>query len=342
MRVMKICQIIASSGSGGLERHVIDLTNQLALEHELTLIAPEQMRAELSSEVNFIAMDFSRSRYNLFLYRDLLRALQSESFDIIHAQANKATVLLSQLRRFLKPKLIGTLHNSRKNKGRAFNKVDHVIAVSQEAASRVSSAKDVSVIYNGIELNKDHATISKKELAEAFNLSPDRPLLCSVGRLVSAKGYDLLIQAMQGVDANLLIVGDGELKAALQQQIDQLGISRQVILTGHRTDVMRVLKAVDGMVISSRNEGFSYVFVEALLSKIPVISTDVSAKEFLPGHLIMQKESGAIKQMLQDHVFTPEAWRKHMEPVFHRADEELTLNRMVNRTLDVYQRVLLN
>lgn len=339
---MKICQVIASSGVGGLERHVIDLSEQFAIKHDVTLIAPAEMRPAISSSVNFIAVDFDRSRYNPFLYSDLLRIFRQGGFDIIHAQANKAVYMASKMKKVLNAKLIGTLHNTRKNKGKPFKNLDHAIAVSQEAALLINPKCPTSVIYNGIKVNQTLKTIglTKKDLIEAYNLTGEKVMLCSIGRLVDAKGFDLLIDAMQGLDAHLLIIGDGELMPKLKQQIKRLKLDDKVVLTGHRPDVMAVLKAVDGMVISSRNEGFSYVFVEALRSKVPIISTDVSAKEFLPNSLIMHKEPASIHQKIKEFGFNIEDWQREMAGVYERADKELTLDYMANQTSAIYRQVL--
>jgi len=337
---MRICQIVASSGSGGLEKHVAELCNELSKTEDVTLIAPAEMQAHIVDAVHFTALDFSRSRYNLFLLNDLLQNLRGGDFDIIHAQANKAVSLVSTLRRWLPGKIIGTIHNSKRGKGEIFKHVSHVIAVSEEAATHLGGKVPVSVVYNGVSTRRERPALSKQQLCREFELDSNKPLLCSIGRLVEAKGFNWLIEAMLTVDANLLIIGEGKLRIFLQEQIDQLSLQRRVKLVGHRDDVIELLGGVDGMIISSRNEGFSYVFVEALLSKTPVLATDVSAKEFLPKSLIMDKNAHSISAKMNEYVFAPDIWHMQMQEVFERAARELTLEMMTERTLSVYRKVL--
>lgn len=337
---MKICQIVASSGAGGLEKHVKDLCNKLSKSEDVTLIAPIGMQDGIEESVRFLPVDFSRSRHNPFLLWDLFKLLRSGNYDIIHAQANKAASVVTLLRKFLSVNLVGTIHNSSRNKGNVFKSMDHVIAVSEEAGERVSEHVPVSVIYNGIRPHSRSAGYTRLQLIEEFKLDGLRPLLCSIGRLVDAKGFDVLIDALQSVDVNMLIIGEGQLKANLQTQIQKHNLQNRIKLTGHRNDIQEILSGVDGMVISSRNEGFSYVFVEALLSKTPVLATDISAKEFLPETLIMKKSVDSIRDKISEYAFSPVKWEQEMLPVFNRAEQELTLEAMVHRTLSVYKKIL--
>ena len=168
-----------------------------------------------------------------------------------------------------------------------------------------------------------------------------KPLLCGVGRLVEAKGFDLLIEAFEAIDANLLIIGDGSLKKTLQKAIERFGLQRRVKLTGHRTDATEIMGGVDGLVISSRREGFSYVFAEALLAKCPIIATDVPVcNEFLPRHLLTATTVSSIRTRLIECLDHPDSWRAEMSVPFARAEQELTLAGMAERTLAFYRKIV--
>ncbi|GAB4260057.1 MAG: glycosyltransferase family 1 protein [Methylomicrobium sp.] len=338
---MKICQIVASSGLGGLEKHVVELANALAKSEEVTVVAPQDMAPFFAAPVRFVPFDFSRSRYNPLMLWDLLKVIERGDFDIVHAQANKAVSLLSKLRRFVPAKTLGTIHNCNKNKGRAFKNLDHVIAVSEAAGRLIDRRIPVTVVYNGIRLPDEIPVTDKRELIAEFGLPDDRPLLCSIGRLVPAKGFDLLIDAIETVDASLLIVGAGPLQPDLQARIDELKLSHRVKLTGHRRDVPRIIAGCEGVVIASRYEGFSYVFAEAVLLGKPVLATDVPvANEVLDKDLIMPIDSDAIRDKLIGCLCDSEFWRKKMEPVWRLARDRFELGVMADNTLAVYRKVL--
>jgi len=338
---MKICQIVASSGAGGLEKHVFELCNELAKTEDVTLIAPIEMQQHLSDKVQFIPLNFKRSRYNPLLLWELLAILRKGNYDIIHGQANKAVSVLATLQRYVPGKIVGTIHNSHAKKGRIFSKIKHVIAVSKEAAGRIADDLNVSIVYNGIQEISAGQGYSKEQLCGQFKLDNKRPLLCAIGRLVSAKGFDLLIAALPNVDVNLLIIGDGQLKAELQQQIDSLSLQSRVVLTGRREDVADILKGVDGVVISSRNEGFSYVFAEAMSLKKPVLATDVPvANEFLSAELLMDKDASSIAQKITHYAFNLPVWIERTQPAFAATEGQFTLGAMANNTLAVYKNIL--
>ena len=338
---MKICQIVASYGDGGLEKHVVELCNEMSKAEDVTLIAPTEMGNSLADTVHFIPMNFKRSRHNPFLLWDLLKILRKEQFDIVHGQAGKAVMLLAILRGLFPGKTVGTIHNNRVKRSGTFVDISHIIAVSQGAKAVIKDNIPVTVVYNGIKPVNMENGFTKQQLCEVFQLDVGKPLLCSIGRLVPAKGFDLLIEAFHNVDANLLIAGDGMEREALQQQLNKLGLQDRVKLLGYRADIADILHGVDGVIIASRNEGFSYVFAEALLQGKPIVSTDVPvANEVLDAELLMETASESMSLKLNELVFDPDRWTRLMMPAYHIAHEKFALSAMVSGTLDVYRKVM--
>ena len=338
---MKICQIVASSGEGGLEKHAVELCNEMSKLEDVTLIAPPEMRNYLANTVHFVPMNFKRSRHNPFLLWDLLQVLKKGQFDIVHAQASKASSLLARLRGLFPGKTVGTNHNNKLKRSGTFANLSHVIAVSRGAGAVIQGNIPVTVVYNGIKPVNVENGFTKQRLCEVFQLNSEKPLLGSVARLVPAKGFDLLIDAFNKVDANLLIAGDGVERDALQKQINQLGLQDRVKLLGYRADIADILYGVDGVIIASRNEGFSYVFAEALLLGKRILSTDVPvANEVLDSELIMETASDSMSAKLNEFVFDPGKWDRLMTPAFNMAQEKFALGAMVSGTLDVYRKVL--
>lgn len=113
---MKIVQILATSGGlGGLEQHTFNLTNELALSQELHVIAHPCYAEKFNSNVKFHAVDFARSRWNIFLLWQLKSLIQQIQPDIVHAQAGKAAELISRIRPFLPDiKVVTTIHGTKK------------------------------------------------------------------------------------------------------------------------------------------------------------------------------------------------------------------------------------
>ena len=336
---MKICQVVASWEQGGLEKHVIELSNELSKQYQVFVIAHPLMKDKFVETVNFVELDFSQSRWSLRLHFQLLTLLNTLKPDVIHAQANKAALLIKRVKPFLqfKSRYIATLHNQKGNTS-MFEGYDKVIVVSPRLAPLIKTSPTIA-IYNGVRL-PNIEKVNRIYLAQAFNLNPMQPIYIAVGRLVSAKGFDILISAAAKADTQILIVGDGELKAELQQQINAL--QAKVVLAGFRADVVRLMAFSDGLIISSRFEGGPYTLPEALLLKVPVLSTKVGmVPDFLSEELLVPIEDvDALTQKLIWVQSNPNEWLKKISNVFERAEQDLTLSAMVQKTQAIYAQIV--
>lgn len=337
---MKICQVLCGRGTGGLERHFVDLCNRLAERHEVIAVAHPEFRDRLNAQVGFEAMDMSGWRHHPLLLARLYGAFRKHRPDIVHAQANKATAMVNMLRPFLRARSVATVHNLKHNT-RMFRSFDRVIAVSKQAAAQLDHPH-VAVIYNGIEPPTLPAETGHQYLCSSLGAEPAPPVVISVGRLVPAKGFDQLLRAWVGMPASLVIVGDGPQRPMLESLIRELGLDERVTLAGYRQDVPALMASADLMVMASRNEGFPYVLVEGLHVRQVIVATrvpgamDVLPVEFMVDYGEPRQLAATIGRVLQDI----EAARRAFAPVWDFAARELTLARMAERTEQVYREAL--
>jgi glycosyltransferase involved in cell wall biosynthesis len=115
---------------------------------------------------------------------------------------------------------------------------------------------------------------------KAWNIPDDAPLVGIVGRLVPIKNHKLFIDAAARVrqqfpNAHFAIIGDGEIRAEIEKQVDELGLHKAVTFTGWMKDLASVYSDLDVSVISSNNEGVPGSITEALCARCPVVSTAV-------------------------------------------------------------------
>jgi glycosyltransferase involved in cell wall biosynthesis len=80
-------------------------------------------------------------------------------------------------------------------------------------------------------------------------------------------------------DVHFVLVGDGELRQAIEHEIRRLGLTRSVTLTGWRRDVPEIMKCLDLFLLTSRWEGLPRVYLEALSCGVPVVGTCVDGAE---------------------------------------------------------------
>ena len=104
---------------------------------------------------------------------------------------------------------------------------------------------------------------------------PEPGLLVAVGRLIHAKGFDLLLEALAHVPgASLDLLGDGPERAALEAQATRLGLADRVRFAGDVPDPYPAMLRAQALVLSSRREGAGNVLIEAMALGVPVIATD--------------------------------------------------------------------
>jgi glycosyltransferase involved in cell wall biosynthesis len=336
---MKICQVLYSQGSGGLERHAIDLCNGLAQTNEVVFVGAEEYRSRLDKSIYFEPVNVNCSRRNVLAVWRLYRILRNHAPEIIHAQANKAVAMVARLVPFLSSATVATIHNVKRGR-QAFKKFDRIIAVSSELAQQFPDRK-VDVIFNGIEPPQSivkNSTLLRTMSPEGYN----GPCILAVGRLVPAKGFDILLRAWRQIDSCLFIAGDGEQRGMLESMIIEYGLADRVFLLGHRSDVFDLMASADLLVISSRREGFPYVMVEALHAGTIVVSTRVpGASEILPDAVLLPCEDvGQLRERVKVISADLETFRDLYEPVWQLARSELTVEMMCKRTNEIYKQLV--
>jgi glycosyltransferase involved in cell wall biosynthesis len=162
---------------------------------------------------------------------------------------------------------------------------DHLVAVSQTMARQIIAQpgidqRQVTAIRNAIPVESFFLPEQREACRREFGLSPQSIAIGFAGRMEKVKRIDLLLYAHQQVlyrfpEACLVLVGEGSKQDDWRSMAESLGVSQAVIWAGFRTDMPRVLAALDAYVVPSVNEGLSLSILEALAAGKPVIATDV-------------------------------------------------------------------
>jgi len=307
---MFICQVIVSRGNGGLEKHVRELSQCLVKQgHRVLVIGDPVFVSTLPSGVESETINTRMSRYHPWLYYQLLKKLRQYPFDVIHAQANKAAAIVARLKPLLIPPIVATIHNIKSHLG-IYQQFPRVICVSQYLAKQLNQTS-TTVIYNGIQQPQK----SRIDARKTYQLPKDKPVICAVG----GPEYQQLAQRVQSMHADTV-----------------------VRLIGHHDVPSDIMQDVDALVISSRREGFSYVLNEALLSQVSILSTDVPvANEVLPEALIVPSDdANALRARLSTLLNLKQGWTEQMRVAFAYAQQKMTLTRMTEETVCVYQQLV--
>ena len=172
---------------------------------------------------------------------------------------------------------------------KTLNSIDINVAVSEVAAQSYEEVfnlkQKVLVIHNIIQSDLIRNKYEEEVQEEDLHLFNNQYLtFISVGRLVSQKGYDRLINIhkrliQEGLMHNIIIIGHGEDEDSLRQQINELGCQETCRLIGYRENPFAYFKLADCFLLPSRYEGLPTVVFESLICETPVIATKVAGVE---------------------------------------------------------------
>ncbi len=178
----------------------------------------------------------------------------------------------------------------------------------------------------------------------------ERKVVLFVGRLVYYKGIDVLMRAMQGIDADLVVIGRGPLESEMRDFTQTHGMAERVFFEPpvDDTDLAAWYHAADVFCLPSvaRSEAFGLVQLEAHASGLPVISTDLTTGvPFVNEHGVSglvvppgdaEALGAALKELLGDDELRARLGRQAKE----RARARFTIDRMAADTLAVYREAI--
>ncbi len=141
-------------------------------------------------------------------------------------------------------------------------------------------AEKCAVLPYGMDLDY-WRTLDADERARADELRRQQPRhIVALGRLVGYKGYDVLIRAMQTVDAHATIIGEGPLLADLQQLAIKLGVSSSIRFAGRlpRSEIKQLFHSAQVFAFPSvtEAEAFGIVQIEAMAAGLPIVNTHLA------------------------------------------------------------------
>ena len=162
-----------------------------------------------------------------------------------------------------------------------WTRADCVIAISGAVAAVLErsgvSAQRIRVIHSGISLGHTQKA-SKLGVRSLLQLPPNARVAANVAALVPHKDHATLIDAAKQLetrnpDLHWVVAGEGELRPALEAQIDRLGLNQRVHLLGQIDAPERLTADANVFVMSSQEEGLGTSVLEAMALGIPVAST---------------------------------------------------------------------
>ena len=372
---IRVLRIIGRMNVGGPAWQVSALTRGLPRHGiESTLISGEveageadylELRDSNLPVVRLVGLGRSvRLLGDLTAFVSLIRLMRAERPDIVHTHTAKAG-FVGRLAAIVAgvPVIVHTYHGHllhsyfRPAVARSIRFVEAVLARRTTALVAVGSRVRDELLEAGIG-DPDRFLVFAPGVVEppvkdqvterrTLGLSTDDRVVLFVGRLTRVKRVDRLLDAMVEVQeavpsALLVVAGDGELSDELRRMAALAGI--RVMFLGWRLDVASLYAAADLAVLSSDNEGMPVSLLEAAMSGVPAVTTDVgSASEVVIDGVtgvVVKRTTSSLAAGLVSLLNDDPAIRRMGKAAQNRATEEFGVERLVRDHADLYRRLV--
>jgi glycosyltransferase involved in cell wall biosynthesis len=384
-RPIRVLRVIARLNVGGPALHVTYLARGLAERgYETTLVAGDVAQGEASmafvaesAGVEVVTLpglsrELSPVRDALAAFR-LARLIRKVRPDVVHTHTAKAgavgraAALLTGMRR---PVVVHTFHGHvlRGYFGtagtllfRAIETIlarasDRLIAVSPEVRDElvglgVAPAEKFAVVRLGIELEpRVRFDGDPAEVRRRHAIGAEKFVVGWFGRMTAVKRTDDLLTMLaglreRGIDALLLLVGDGDDRERLEQRAHDLGLARSCLFLGYQEDVAPWYAVCDAVVLTSASEGTPVTIIEALAAGRPVVATKVGGvpdvvDEGETGLLVRPGDTHALAERLEILARDPERRALMGETGRERMLSRYAVERLVSDVDALYRELL--
>jgi glycosyltransferase involved in cell wall biosynthesis len=358
----RVVIVVTLAETGGAQTYVSSLLPALVDEFDVVVAAhgPGPL-LEAARRAGARVVELEHVRRPLSPWRDLrgllelVTLLRRERPDILHANSSKAGVL-GRLAAALAgvPIRIFTVH------GWAFSAHSGIAAAVYERAERlmrplttvtICVAESERVAGLAVRACDPERTIVIRN-GVASGAAPQRgadtePTLVAVGRLQKPKDLLTLVRALGRLRSRFaaLIVGDGPDRPRVEEEIDRLGLDREVVLAGDSGDVAELLARSDVFVLSSTSEGLPISILEAMAAGLPVVASSVggvpeAVADGETGLLVPPRDPVRLAAALERLLDDPTLRRRLGANGRERVREHFGLEAFQRAHLDVYRREL--
>jgi glycosyltransferase involved in cell wall biosynthesis len=209
--------------------------------------------------------------------------------------------------------------------------------------------RPIPVIANGVDVARYQVVHDRDSLRDRLGLARGRQYILHIARFHPVKDHRLLVEsfallAADHPEVDLLLVGDGPLRAEMEQRVGTLGLTSRVRFLGIRPDVPDLLASADVFALPSVSEAASLTLMEAMASGLPVVVTDVGGNPELVTHgveglLIPRRDARAGAEALR-MLLSDRALRARMgQAAAARARSHYRLDTTVQRYAELYARL---
>ena len=307
MEKIRVLHCLQTIGSGGVERRRLSLAKLLDQEKYILKIICTTVDGSFYKEfekhgVEILPVGILKNPFQLSIHNKVSSIIDEFQPHIIHGAVFEG-VTMAAINGFFKRVPIIILEETsdpitRSWKAnyllKAFSMVaDKVIGVSPAATKYLTekakvSKQKVKLINNGVAVPRIVTEQETNDLLRKIGVLPQEVIIGSVGRMVQdehkrfsdlIKAFELLIK--KGVNAKLILIGDGPELDVYKELAASFDISENIIFTGYISDVAMYYSIFDIFALVSAYESFGLVLAEAMLHKLPIVATRVGGMKYI-------------------------------------------------------------
>jgi glycosyltransferase involved in cell wall biosynthesis len=337
------------------------------------------MGRDRNGEVNVMQIGGLKGPLN-FLYDPvilwkLIKLFKNNKYDIVHTHTTKTGILGRLAARFVKVSvIICGLHGSAFG---AFNSrllnwalislekytsgfTDAYISVSNMLSERykkegIGVNSKYYTVLSGIDLKNFYnikSKVDKNIIARELKFDSHAFIVGNVARLEAVKGHRYLVDAFKLVKEKrkdiklvLLIVGEGEERERLTKYAQRIGLGENIIFTGYRKDIEKIMGIMDMMVLTSLREGLPRVLVQAAAVGLPSVAFNVDGvpeivKDGMNGFLVEPKNVNEFSERILRYIDDPNLIKVHGENGQNFVNGKWSIEEMVSRIENIYQELI--
>ena len=234
-------------------------------------------------------------------------------------------------------------------------RLSHYVTVNSQAVWDDLMSRDrmdlgkLVLIYNGIDVGPFELACQKRdELRKKLGLRDCDRVVTAIANLISYKGHKDLLYAARLVKNRIpsctfwLVGEDRGIQANLEHAARDLGIQKDVVFMGERSDIPNVLAVTDLSVLPSHEEGFSNVILESMAAGLPVVATSVGGNseavmDGVTGWLVPPRNPEIMAERIVDLLRDPQKARFWGAQGRERVKTLFTIEQMVSNYLRLYE-----
>jgi glycosyltransferase involved in cell wall biosynthesis len=368
---LNILYLCSSQAWGGTELFAVDLAKSfLDRGHKIIFAAHPKsriIREAQNTDVKTVQMNFIR-HFDPFTVLKLIKILHQQKIDIIHCHLSRDLVHVYWAVKFSRriPVILHKHVSSGLSKKdffhrQIYSKVSRVVVLSNFVRRSIIDTCPISpdkvvIIPGGVNLREyDVAPEVRSQIRKGWEIGNDTIVFGTVCRIDKAKGLEDVVRAFAELVKNrlrvrLVIVGEStiggtDFKPELQSLIESLGIEKEVIFIGYRSDIPQLLSAFDIFILASHEEAFGLVLIEALAARLPVIATRAGGtpdivEDGVCGLLVSPRDHEGLYAVMHQMLMDESHRNKFRYAGRLRVEERFAQSHVLDRIENLYQELI--